>query len=107
MLQKQFGEMKAISIFLFILFNSCSSNNFFSLSKEETCEELKNTYIEIYCEYESRSDLIRGFDMSRIYWDNKYFTCQGVNLGDYSSYATTDLESLASALKPKLKSCSN
>ena len=103
--------MKVISIFLFILFNSCSSNNFFSLSKEETCEELKNTYIEIYCEYESRSDLIRGFDMSRIYWNDKYndkyLVCQGVNLGDYSSYATTDLESLASALKPKLKSCSN
>ena len=103
--------MKIISIFLFILFNSCSSNNFFSLSKEETCEELKNTYIEIYCEYESRSYLIRGFDMSRIYWNDKYNTkylvCQDVNLGDYSSYATSDLESLASALKPKLTNCSN
>ena len=97
--------MKVISIFLLILFNSCSSNNFFSLSKE-TCEELKNTYIEIYCEYDSRSALIRGPDMSRIYW-NEYFACQGVNLEVYNSYTTTDLESLASALMPKLKSCYN
>ena len=101
--------MKVISIFLFILFNSCSSNNFFSLSKEETCEELKNTYIEIYCEYETRAPgIISGFDMSRIgWWDGKYLVCQGVNLGNYSSYSNTDLESLASALMPKLTNCSN
>tara|TARA_B100001057_G_scaffold443301_1_gene479303 strand:+ start:179 stop:580 length:402 start_codon:yes stop_codon:yes gene_type:complete len=77
----------------------------------KTCEKLSNSWTEIYCELRSRSGspLISGKQMLAdlyIYVDYIDSHCPVLDLEKYSSYTTTNLESVASELETQLKSCS-